>query len=243
MTSNTTTPIPAAPAARERPILFSAPMVRALLAGTKTQTRRVMRDQVVAPGIVQMARPGYCEIVNEYSVRIPGFYCPYGKPGDRLWVRENHYLTDNGDEEYAVYAADGQCVREHLKRVDGLAADFPADVRAQHRRLRPSIHMPRWASRILLAITDVRVDRLQDISDADALAEGVRHSYGEPFDVTHTISDRRRYALLWDQINGAGAWAANPWVWAVSFRSLPSTGGNSISLPQGSTALHRRESS
>ncbi|MGJ7544589.1 hypothetical protein [Variovorax sp. LT1R16] len=214
---------------RERPILFSAPMVRPVLAGTKTQTRRAMRDQVVPPGTVQMARPGYCEIVNEHGVHIPGFYCPYGKPGDRLWVREawSHAEFKGARGEIAA-------VPERFQHPN--FCHYSAEWQHSKMRWTPGIHMPRWASRILIEINDVRVERLQDISEADALAEGVRHSYGEPFDTTHTISDRRRYELLWEQINGSGSWATNPWVWAVSFHRLPPTGGISETPPGGSTA-------
>lgn len=85
---------------------------------------------------------------------------------------------------------------------------------------RPSIHMPRWASRILLEITGVRVERLQDISEADADSEGVSVVYGEPFDQANTITDRRRFELLWESINGPGSWDANPWVWVIEFKRI-----------------------
>lgn len=179
---------------RERPILFSAPMVRALLDGTKTQTRRVLRYQVEAPGRVQIARPGYCEIVNEHDVRIPGFYCPYGAPGDRLWVREAWARTKVFPEtETVVY-------REGDNRTDYGGP------------WKPGIHMFRRDSRILLEVTDVRVERLQAISRGDAMAEGC------PFlNMAKGDDPRQWYRDLWEQINGAGAWDANPWVWCIEF--------------------------
>lgn len=208
-----TTPFPAVSTVRERPILFSAPMVRALLAGTKRQTRRVVKTPERYEGGLQNCL--HC--------------CPYGQPGDRLWVRENGWQrpADRAERGWSyAYDADAPF---------GIGAANEA-YREEGWKRRPSIHMPRWASRILLEVTDVRVERLQDISEADALAEGVRHSYGEPFDAIHTISDRRRYEPLLEQINGPGSWAANPWVWAVSFRLVPPNGGISETPPGGSTA-------
>lgn len=201
----------------DRPILFSGPMVRALLDGRKTQTRRIVKgvplqwldDSGFTPAYV--ADPGNA-------------LCPYGVPGDRLWVRESHYLTDNGDEEFAVYAADPAEVGRHLVEVASLEAAHRDIDWSRHRKLRPSIHMPRWASRLTLAITDVRVERLQDISEADAEAEGVREpSLGEWVSTGLGEVPRDRcapvtaFAALWEAINGPDSWAANPWVWAVTF--------------------------
>lgn len=212
----------------ERPILFSAPMVRALLDGTKTQTRRAMRHQVVAPGIVQMARPGYCEIINEHGVHIPGFSCPYGQPGDRLWVRETwahgiHAMAAKRDEDGPFVYAATDSVQQRLDE-----------------KWTPSIHMPRWASRITLEITGVRVERLQDISDGDALEEGVTTLRNKAWDREHfpvwcyqfdeACADGRRppvgpspsmvFRALWESINGPGSWDANPWVWVVEFKRV-----------------------
>lgn len=216
---------------RERPILFNGPMVRAILAGQKTQTRRVMREQVCDPGIVQIAGPGYCEIINEHGVQIPGFRCPYGQPGDRLWVRETHAIVPRT----AYAASDG--VQQVLRPDDEHdAAVFREGwTRSPPGRWRPSIHMPRWASRIKLEITGVRVERLQDISEMDAVAEGIRISsqarrsdacYGiyeclMPDGRTHfDDSAYELYRGLWEQINGADSWDANPWVWVVEFRRI-----------------------
>ena len=203
---------------KERPILFSAPMVRAILAGTKTQTRRAMRDQVIEPGIVRMTRPGCCEIVNEHGISIPGFSCPYGQPGDRMWVRETfaHIYRDNRrpderrDDDVA-YKADHQGLDEYA-----------------YGSWKPSIHMPRWASRITLEITGVRVERLQDISEADAISEGIESAYESWRDyrtdpaVNFPCADSpiSSYQTLWESINGPGSWEANPWVWVLEFKRI-----------------------
>jgi hypothetical protein len=227
---------------KERPILFNGAMVRALLAGEKTQTRRIVKTQprsMWAPVVlhyhpIQINRAGHEEPGPEVfgaSDEEEARKCPYGQPGDRLWVRESHYLTDDGHSEYAVYAADPDAARSHLISLDQLPYGFPADVIAAHRKLRPSIHMPRWASRIPLEITEVRVERLQAITEADARAEGT-----EPFEVGGLSEAesallcgplkeaespyRNGYALLWDSINGVGDWDRNPWVWVVCFRRI-----------------------
>lgn len=204
---------------KERPILFSAPMVRALLDGSKTQTRRVMRHQVCAPGIVQMAGPGYCEIVNEYGAHIPGWTCTYGQPGDGLYVRETWAHDARSLEE---------CRAAHEDAMGGgtYGPYYRATESAPETlQWRPSIHMPRWASRILLEIVSVRVERLNDCSGDDAKAEGVTlpktmsaldmDAQGRP-----NSAYQHCYKLLWESINGAGSWDANPWVWVIEFRRL-----------------------
>lgn len=187
----------------DRPILFSAQMVRALLAGTKTQTRRAVKPRKDPDYGCQMA-PG--EIAGDEH---PERLCPYGRPGDRLWVRET-WLTVNGDDTFyrADYLAD------------------PAGDRAHGVAWTPSIHMPRARSRITLEVTGVRVERLQDISEEDARAEGVERSgecnWRDYLDHPHNdfTSARRSYRSLWDSINGPGSWDANPWVWVVEFRRV-----------------------
>lgn len=209
---------------RARPILFNGPMVRALLDGSKTQTRRVVKSKfeidylpLDLDGPIWPHHSTYSDAFEDQPM-----LCPYGQPGDRLWVREAHYLTDDGHSEFAVYAADDDATQKHLQRLDGLNADFPADVKAAHKRLRPSIHMPRWASRITLEIVKVRVERLQDISDLDAKAEG-SPDYQEGIDEPapgegYEWSFRKSYRRLWETINGAGTWEANPWVWVIEFK-------------------------
>ena len=219
---------------KERPILFSGPMVRAILNGVKSQTRRAVK--LNAAGRVEfIGRNWHCD---DPDARLA---CPYGQPGDRLWVREtfqplfadgveNHSETDwKTGKGYAISypATDG--IQEFLDPDDNISS-----------ACKPSIHMPRWGSRILLEITGVRVERLQGISEADARAEGVtcenvivstyyanghhevredRYFFGgcqdEGFD-----SAVDAYAALWESINGAGSWEANPWLWCISFRRI-----------------------
>ena len=201
---------------KERPILMSAPMVNALLEGRKTQTRRAVKGLAL-----EWLKPGM--FTREYVASPENHLCPYGQPGDRLWVREAHYLTDNGDSEYAVYAADGDAVREHLTAIAELPGWFPEGVKERHRKLRPSIFMPRWASRILLEITDIRVERLQDISEEDAKAEGLmRYSdgwRGAP-NLPWYASPVGAYRSLFESINGSGSWDLNPWVRVISFKKV-----------------------
>lgn len=231
-------------AVRERPILFSGPMVRALLDGRKTQTRRVVKlnppadahevffwsgEGLRRAGWSNVSEPGLWARRNgrDGYIRHVG-HCPYGVPGDRLWVKETHYLTDNGDEEFAVYAADESEVGRHLEHVASLERAHRDIDWSRHRKLRPSIHMPRWASRLTLSITDVRVERLQDISEEDCLSEGLERlppdlharawrGAGQPRMpglIPHYIA---AYRDIWNQINGPDSWDANPWVWAITF--------------------------
>jgi len=208
---------------KERPILFSGPMIRALLAGTKTQTRRVLREQpmlfVGGEGVTDEGGtpvPRQPAIINLYgNVKVQS--CPYGAPGDRLWVRETWVPDPVYENEQRV------CYR-------ATAADEACD------KWKSPLFMPRWASRITLEVTNVRVQRLQDISEEDASSEGVATgeqvsarlvvtgldgktttSKGTVVDFTH----RGAFCRLWDSINGDRApWASNPWVWAISFRRV-----------------------
>jgi hypothetical protein len=201
----------------DRPILFSTPMVRAILAGTKTQTRRVVKPQ---PQMVtdKTIKPWDGDPAHLLKLmQDTGKRCPYGQPGDRLWVRETfgHFERNDtlkpGDTVY--YRADGQCV----------------DLEPW----RPSIHMPRWASRITLEVTGVRVEWLQDINEADALAEGIepirdtapgagpnRYSVHIGSGWLNSPTAAGAYRMLWEQINGPGSWDANPWVWVVEFKRV-----------------------
>jgi hypothetical protein len=199
----------------DRPILFSAPMVRALLAGTKTQTRRIVKPQPEVCGADWLAkrRDGPAQFLyywprgDGYAVndRFVAESCPYGQPGDRLWVRESIHRGD----ACARYSADGSVVNL-------------ADWRWKRDNL-PSIHCPRELSRITLEITGVRVERLQGISEVDAKAEGIRWTDAGPL---HAHLDggfnfptaRDAYERLWGDINGPGSWDANPWVWVVEFK-------------------------
>ncbi len=204
---------------KERPILFSAPMVRALLDGSKTQTRRIMREQVCAPGIVRAAGDGYCEIVNEYGVVIPGFNCHYGKDGDRIWVRETWAHDAHNIEECRAAFEDAMG--------GGTYGPYyrATEVAPETLQWRPSIHMPRWASRILLEIVSVRVERLQAISASDAIAEGLKrtcdgHAWNVEDEKHRATNPVDSYASLWESINGVGSWDVNPWVWVIGFKRV-----------------------
>jgi hypothetical protein len=233
---------------RERPILFSAAMVRAILAGRKTQTRRIVKgvDGAYSP------IPAGHRLLN-YAGEEEIARCPYGKPGDRLWCKEtwhyvNHQHGPRGLEVCIGYPADGDDLPNRPSIPVGEEWADRADAWPYRPRRHPSIHMPRWASRITLEITGVRVERLQAISEADAKAEGVEPPEAEredhdwsicptcggtglhgslgdnlgyrEVDCTDCDTHAKRYRHLWNAINGPGSWDANPWVWVVEFRRL-----------------------
>lgn len=217
---------------RERPILFSGPMVRAILEGRKTQTRRVAKKSVRHPDLGNLYTPGALVLEHEPQHVIERA-CPYGQPGDRLWVREATIKVEDHGYEGPVYVESD----EGRACLDGGLAPDPDDcveVEPYELRIRPSIHMPRSYCRIVLEIVSVRVERLQDINDADAQAEGVEGHYVEDgwYWRNYLLSDadaavspmltsaEDSFRSLWESINGAGTWAANPWVWAVEFRRI-----------------------
>ena len=209
----------------DKPILFSAPMVRAILEGRKSQTRRIIKPQ---PDAVLDGEPYWH--IGGYRTRVGAknpFFCPYGQPGDRLWVRETcraeelpsgldgvRYLADDcfipienteaASDAWLSLAAYGQRLSGHHKC-----------------RKVPAIHMPRWASRITLEITGIRMERLQDISESDAMAEGwARRDDLTSDDEVHREAAREWFMDIWESINGPGSWCANPWVWVVEFRRI-----------------------
>ena len=244
---------------KERPILFSASMVRALLAGTKTQTRRVVKAMpvVASPSVShircelhpfsrkamagtpgesaalpdQMAWVAYDWVENAIGIEsIEWLRNPYGQPGDRLWVKETFFDVRpwryeplfGGVAGDFIYRAEYE-YREEQGRPDILGG----------RHWRPSIFMPRAASRLTLEIASVRVERLQDITREDAIAEGLEARETEigPFypdygwklkgGSRHEFADpRESYRTLWEKLNGAGSWAANPWVWVLEFKRV-----------------------
>lgn len=222
----------------ERPILFSSAMIRALLAGTKSQTRRVVKPIGNDGGFVLLdhgsgwwpyrSDDGESQVVNGGD-EIP-HRCPYGRAGDRLYVRENAWQRPERTPKMMREGADTW--PPFIYDADYAPAGLPWEERDNLKtwgwKRRPSIHLPRKGSRILLEIESVRVERLQDISEADALAEGVTEGAGDfagCFSVPCTqamsgTTAKECYARLWDEINGAGSWAANPWVWCVSFRRI-----------------------
>ena len=219
---------------KERPILFSGPMVCAILEGRKTQTRRVVKFQrgFNEKGNVRVSGDMWQVSAGQYNVWSDPFSCPYGVAGDRLWVRETWSPSVKAPLCQVAYAADGRCYGIggngcgnnfhifHGWLVDSaVRGDKPGDTfgRSLYEKWRPSIHMPRWASRLTLEITDVRVERLQSISEDDAKAEGVDEMCVLPGDQGSFIQP---YAALWESINGPGSWNANPWVWVVEFKQI-----------------------
>lgn len=201
---------------KERPILFSAPMVRAILDGEKTQTRRIVKPRKdISFGC--LLSPS--ELAGEVDSGVMD-NCPW-RPGDTLWVRERCELTTEECEVGCLnirYLADGK-----LRDVGTLPGDTPGLVNwINGRWSRPSIYMSRWASRITLEIVRVRVERLQDISQEDAIAEGSPPSHPSIDRISreygHTDFTRSWYAQLWEQINGAGSWDKNPFVWVIEFK-------------------------
>ena len=218
---------------KERPILFSGEMVRAILEGRKTQTRRV----------VKLGDPDYsnCRYIPHNSEMVWRFdyslhgggtswedhNCPYGQPGDRLWVREAWAKSvrdpegpswdDDADHENfdILYRA----TDEGYEWTDAVGDPVSAP-------WKPSIHMPRWASRLTLEVTGVRVERLQEIKRRDAIAEGVDDN--DSINVGRKIANekvRMRFAILWDSINSKRGydWDSNPWVWVVEFKTVKET--------------------
>jgi hypothetical protein len=183
-------------------------MVRALLDGSKTQTRRAFSTRMIDL-MYTAAHAGEVSYFVDNGELAPNDhdyvvdFCPYGQPGDKLWVRETHSFVPDGEEPAGcsaiLYAADGQ----------------------QYGKLRPSIHMPRWASRILLEIVNVRVERLSDCSNEDARAEGVMPLYANRcVEAGHAYNAIPLFRNLWESINGSGSWDANPWVWVIEFRRI-----------------------
>lgn len=216
---------------RERPILFSGPMVRALLAGTKTQTRRIIKPQ---PKLIESSGRWYWEkaldVHGSPLVDASRFWweyygtSPFGQSGDRLWVKESWYeqgrwvrVNEFGENW------EGDVEWEGTGNIS-FAADGP---NPGNWRSRPSIHLFRKFSRITLEVTAVRVERLQDISADDCLAEGAVKftdpGVGDLLD-QGVIKDlwmyRQKYQWLWESINGPGSWDANPWVWVVEFKRV-----------------------
>jgi hypothetical protein len=200
---------------KERPTNpFSGPMVRAILDGSKTQTRRVVKpvrryehNNICRPDLVEDPYAvwwhGVSENVGCFQI------CPYGTPGDRLWVRETWAVQHEYDA--AAPSEIGASARWHYAATEDLGG----------LRKRPSIFLPRRGSRILLEITDVRVQRLQEISADDCRAEGHPVDWSRSFDLeVHNDAARDWYMDLWDTINGPGSWDANPWVWAITFQRL-----------------------
>lgn len=219
------------PEIRERPILFNGAMVRAILDGRKMVTRRQINPQF--PSSVNEVLP-YATYRGAWMPRDPESpddaweeqvrVCPYGKPGDRLWVRETWQLHEKfTDTCVVVYKANERnSWTEFHRRFPVSVARGAAEKPFQTHGFRPSIHMPRWACRILLEITDVRVERLQDITYEQAAAEGI-HRHNRMWSATDEGGACHKYPEpafrdLW--LSTGGDWDANPWVWVVEFKRV-----------------------
>ena len=227
---------------KERPILFSAPMARAINADRKTQTRRAIKDQSIGDRFSHVTEDGSAHIewegvpccgtgvweVPEYCADVP---CPYGKPGDRLLVKETFFAygrwetrfsAKKGRDEWHFIDMTEECGFSYLYAADNpdrtLAKGRGTLLPGWHRR--PAIFMPRRAIRIFLEVVSVRVERLQDISEADAIAEGATGGHGSIPGYLYAATPHEHYRHIWESINGAGSWDKNPWVWVVEFKRI-----------------------
>ena len=225
---------------KEKPILFSTPMIQAILEGRKSQTRRIMKPQPhrIATEVIKSSQFKKGDFIARFKYLDEEIYeitnifkCPYGQPGDTLWVKETYYA-------YGMWLRNGhnKSGKQSFRFSDTTLTGFkyhycddpPENVLPNTKRevygwfKRPSLFMPHKAARILLRVIDIRVERLQDISEEDAIAEGV----SLPNYVDQAIRDVRYpdpstiYAELWESINGKGSWDANPWVWVIKFERI-----------------------
>ena len=198
--------------AKERPIIFNAEMVRAIMAGTKTQTRRVIKPQPEADHIGSfggVGEPFAYAFEHEEKWR----YCPYGGTKEKLWVRETWAVAECFD---SIKPSKLNLTARNVEyRAEPKKTGYLGLVRG---KWRPSIFMPRWSSRITLEIADVRVERLQDITEEDAKAEGVKHGSSA---MGHVFTHKEHFRGLWNGINGKKhPWESNPWVWVVEFKKI-----------------------
>lgn len=181
---------------KERPILFTPHNAQLVHESIKTQTRRIIKSQ---PAWVD-------EVALQRKYRTGILTCPYGRVGDRLWVREAHRVIslDNGQKIIDYQGFPLERMRDVL--------DMPG--------WKHSLHMPRWACRTVVELTDVRAERLNDIGEADAKAEGCHAGQFEYENAEGTLSCRESFKCLWESIHGKGSWERNPWVWVLSFRKV-----------------------
>lgn len=236
---------------RERPIIFSSPMVRAILEGRKTQTRRILKIQPPDDGyqllrVVDTSGPRkkinklHWGKVSDNKLRVlhsdeRHFDCPYGQPGDQLWVRETWgnvaFATDEDGFHYAwnpdrpsikvreLPFGKGYYSGHIIYRADG-EFEWSNEYGDEQSCWHPSIHMPRAASRITLEITNIRIERLNDISEEDARAEGVHRRMD--YEKNCYWTESYVFSELWESINGSGSWVLNPWVWVIEFKRVES---------------------
>lgn len=223
-------------AIRERPILMTPENAQKCHEGTKTQTRRIVKPQppedfgkILGPEMYAPVKadkfgeeyPGE-DVFGVYSYDGEwGAVFPYGQVGERIWVRENGWERPARTPKML---RDGADTWERFYFDALLDSGEAEELKGYGFKRRPSIHMPRWACRTVLEMTEVRVERLQDISDADALAEGV--SVKPDAEIAARVAGppetgaRMEYFALWESIHGAGSWAQNPWVWVIAFRKV-----------------------
>jgi hypothetical protein len=232
---------------KSRPILFSAPMVRALLAGTKTQTRRLVKPQppfgcrYLINGANNAA---LCQSLDNPAVWVPPtpssgdhrLPCPYGQPGDRLWVKETHRFGIAWDKSKPTEIPTVAAIRYEA---DGVIRT--TGQKLETGKARPSLFMRQAFSRLTLEITEIRVERLHAITEADAISEGIEQRESSAwknylFETAHPkrgkaitdeqhrimgyVDPRESYRSLWEKINGPGSWALNPYVWVLTFRRV-----------------------
>ena len=211
---------------KERGMIFNGEMVRAILDGRKTQTRRIIKDCTVGRDQISKFIQIEKKFIGCYPEDVPELIrecCPYGIPGDRIWVREAFRVHSRAtDVATLVYkASERNSWTEQTHRVPVAVCNKPATPE----KWTPSLHMPRWASRILLEITDVRVERLNSISQEDAQAEGLeltgwRPTYSDPDSGGEVMTPYDNFAELWSSIYGDESWQANPWVWVIEFKRV-----------------------
>ncbi|MDD1850585.1 hypothetical protein ACNPB1_19830 [Klebsiella pneumoniae] len=211
---------------KERGMIFNGEMVRAILDGRKTQTRRIIKDCTVGRDQISKFIQIEKKFIGCYPEDVPELIrecCPYGVPGDRIWVREAFRVHSRAtDVATLVYkASERNSWTEQTHRVPVAVCNKPATPE----KWTPSLHMPRWASRILLEITDVRVEQLNAISQEDAQAEGMeltgwRPTYSAPDSGGEVMTPYDNFAELWSSIYGADSWRANPWVWVIEFKRV-----------------------
>lgn len=219
---------------KTRPILFNSDMVQALLAGRKTQTRRIVKcgNDNNIPFKIYIEKYGKeIKCRNHVLDERSWDFSPYGKKSDLLYVRETFVcgIPLDGDD-MPIIGNDGECVYKTWYAASSPDLTWDNDGEKDHNNppWKPSIHMPRWASRLTLKITDVKVERLQDISEEDAIAEGIikwphedDYAYGyEGCSPCGHATPTGAYRALWESINGSGSWDLNPWVWAISFEVI-----------------------
>lgn len=214
---------------KESGMIFNAEMVRALLDGRKTQTRRIMKVQPVLNGnFYEVFGSAWSKGMTSIPA-VPGHSlstrCPFGAVGDRIWVREGFFPAP-----LEMQSEPPRKTMWNIAYRDGMQMEklAPAEYNPtiyNYERWTPSIHMPRWASRILLEITGVRVERLNAISQEDAQAEGMeltgwRPTYSDPDSGGEVMTPYDNFAELWSSIYGDGSWQANPWVWVIEFKRV-----------------------